>query len=532
MGRQLLYILWGDFLERIRRPSFRITLAILLFGAFFLLPDPESGIATMRVGGHRGLYNSAWVGANVALWAAFFFSIGGFFLVRGSVERDESTGVGQILATTPMTRPAYTLGKWMSNSFFLTVMTLVVLLFATLLQLWRGEVREVELWPLISPFIVIAIPMITTVSSLAIFFDVVPWLRHTLGSVIYFFLWMMGVVGLTQGDSPGGFFSPSTDLLGVQAAQKSMLAALHATVPTAPSGWSMGGISRLDPGNVFTWPGFDWTAAEVASHLWWILIAVGIALCATLPFRRFDPTRERAWHRSTARPPVALPEPQPELPPPVRQLTPLQRAGSTWGGLSLFGVTLLAEVRMMQRGTPLWWYLAAGGCIAGSLGLPLTEARQFLLPLTWALLIFRLAETGSRAELYRTAELTFSAPYPIHRQLPATYVGSVILTMVLGTGFAIRFWFGSDWGSLLVGLVGALFVPALALALGVWTGGTRAFELVYLLLLYASLNSGPAGDFLGRLPDAAAAGAPTIYGLCTVALLIAAATGRHFRLKS
>jgi hypothetical protein len=39
----------------------------------------------------------------------------GFFVIKNAVERDRRTGVGQILATTPISKLQYTLGKTLSN---------------------------------------------------------------------------------------------------------------------------------------------------------------------------------------------------------------------------------------------------------------------------------------------------------------------------------------------------------------------------------------------------------------------------------
>jgi hypothetical protein len=48
--------------------------------------------------GYRGLYNSAWIGALMAVCCSIFFSLAGFYVVKNSVQRDVDTRVGQILA--------------------------------------------------------------------------------------------------------------------------------------------------------------------------------------------------------------------------------------------------------------------------------------------------------------------------------------------------------------------------------------------------------------------------------------------------
>ena len=57
----------------------------------------------------------------VAMLATLFLSLIGFYLVRGTVERDRRTGVGQILAATPLRGATYILGKAASNFVYLTM---------------------------------------------------------------------------------------------------------------------------------------------------------------------------------------------------------------------------------------------------------------------------------------------------------------------------------------------------------------------------------------------------------------------------
>ncbi|HKZ70982.1 MAG TPA: hypothetical protein VJ020_12935, partial [Anaerolineales bacterium] len=47
-------------------------------------------------------------------------------------------------------------------------------------------------------------------------------------------------------------------------------------------------------------------------------------------------------------------------------------------------------------------------------------------------------------------------------------------------------------------LAGALFIPSLALALGVWTSNRKTFEIIYVLLWYMGpINRFAAFDYVG-----------------------------------
>lgn len=111
MRRAFWHLLRADFLERVRRYGFLVT---LLFAAWlgYLV---SIGAVRLWIGNTRGVYDSAWVGALTALVVNTFLSLAGFYVVKNTVERDRQTGVGQILASTPMSKPLYTLGKTASN---------------------------------------------------------------------------------------------------------------------------------------------------------------------------------------------------------------------------------------------------------------------------------------------------------------------------------------------------------------------------------------------------------------------------------
>jgi ABC-type transport system involved in multi-copper enzyme maturation permease subunit len=80
----------------------------------------------------------------------------GFYLVKGSVSRDYETGVGQIMATTPLSRPLYTLGKWFSNFAVLGIMIFILAVVGIFMNLLVG-VAGFDLWALVSPLLLIAL---------------------------------------------------------------------------------------------------------------------------------------------------------------------------------------------------------------------------------------------------------------------------------------------------------------------------------------------------------------------------------------
>ena len=113
-----------------------------------------------------------------------------------------------------------------------------------------------------------------------------------------------------------------------------------------------------------------------------------------------------------------------------------------------------------------------------------------------------LSPLGNREVRDNLQPLAFSSAAPLWRQLPAQWTAGFPVTFLLGSGAALRFLIGGDVAGLLAFLSGACFIPSLALALGVWSGTSKPFEIVYVTLWYLGpLNNVPRIDFIGAQTD-------------------------------
>jgi len=126
----------------------------------------------------------------------------------------------------------------------------------------------------------------------------------------------------------------------------------------------------------------------------------------------------------------------------------------------------------------------------------------------------------------------YSAPAPVWRQLPAVWFAGVAISAVTGSGMALRWWLAGDTAALGSWLVGAMFVPSMALCCGSLTGSSKLFEILYLLLSYAGpFNSVPALDYMGATEEAVRTGMAWNY-LAEAGLLMAVAVvARQVRLR-
>ena len=198
--------------------------------------------------------------------------------------------------------------------------------------------------------------------------------------------------------------------------------------------------------------------------------------------------------------------------------------------LGILARLLAAEFLLLAKGRSLAWYLVAVGLIVACLLAPVDAVQRWLLPLAWLWPLPLWSEMGARDTLHRTRELLFSAPAPVLRQLPATWLAGVALALVTGSGALARL--ASEPG-LLPGLVaGTLFIPSLALLLGVASGSGRAFQVAWMLLWYlGAMNGVPAFDVVGATAAGIATGAPWAYAIAGLGLAALAAAARWHQVR-
>ena len=186
-ARIIYHLARADFLERVRRYSFLVMLALVVLLGY----QTAIGNVRLQLGVYRGEFNSAWIGALMSIISTFFIGWFGFYLVKGSVARDKETGVGQIMATTPMTRPAYMLGKWLSNFAVLMTMIVILAVFGLVIQALSGESTQLNVGAYLSPFVFIVTPVMALVAAFAVLFEAIPFLSGGFGNIVYFFAFVM-----------------------------------------------------------------------------------------------------------------------------------------------------------------------------------------------------------------------------------------------------------------------------------------------------------------------------------------------------
>jgi hypothetical protein len=514
--RILYHLALADFYERVRRYSFLLILvAVITMGVLVnngtLLIYLRSGDLNPLSPSFRGVFNSAWIGTMTVLLVNFFLSLFGFYLVKDCIERDIRTGVGQIIATTPVRKATYLLGKWISNCLVLFVLVVILAAAAAIMVLLKRE-AVLDLGALLMPFLAVGLPYMAVTAALAVVFETVPWLRGAMGNAVYFFLWIF----ISIYWSLGGMDLPLLkDPIGLDVFRASLHAGASAAFPNeAIGGLGVGSTMSDLQFKIFNWPGLGWSPGIVCERWAWALFGLGLILLSAVWFARFDPSKEgsrrtRAKSEEVKEGKLAMMQkkaPRITLP----NLSPLV---SKLAQVNPFLGVLFAELRMLLNGHRWWWWTVTVGLNIAIFIVPISTVKQYLLPVAWLWPLAIWSEMGNRERKENTFQMVFSSSRPVRRQLPAAWLAGVLATALFGIAGAVLFLSSGDLPSL-AGWVGAvIFIPSLALALGVFSSGSRVFEVIYLILWYMGpFQKMPRMDFI--------TGAPQVYLLAAVGLLL------------
>ncbi|MEI7982711.1 MAG: hypothetical protein WCI71_13750 [Bacteroidota bacterium] len=506
----------ADFLQRIRSYYFLIAILVCVFIIYSFVPPVDGAYRMVSLGNYRGFYNSAWIGSMVAMCVPFFALIG-FYVVSDAVKRDFDTGVGQIIATTRITRMEYFTGKLISNFVVLLLMLLVIACMTIIMFFVRGETGRLELGKLLFPLLILTLPTMFIIASLALIMDSLTVFRRGVVNIAWFFLWIFII--------SNSILSPVLDVFGANAG----IIDIKNSIMASKSDWNGQygtGILISDSISkcmVFEWEGMTWTGWIFLQRIFWVAISFGLVWLVSFRFNRFDSSDIREKKHKSPWFMKKKDERMEDQMIPVKvnyHDLPLPKTGFSLTGL------VRAELLLMFRGKATLWLIAIACLFIASVFVPLGFAHKYVLPLLWFLQILNLSKLGSREITHRCNEYIFSAAFPLRRQLPATFAAAVAVLVVIATPVMMRELLAGNLRGVCAIATGALFVPSFALASGILTGGSKLFEVIFTILVYGILNGIPYVDFMGAIPGSWSMGIAHYFLLISMILFFLAFSGR------
>jgi hypothetical protein len=491
---------------RMRSAATPIALVAFFAAAFFWIPDPQGHAASLTwdlPGGRvqAPLYSAGYVGFALAILSGVILAMSGFYLVAGSVRRDRERGIGAILAATPLSKAAYLGGKFAAHFAYLLVLDVLALGAGVVAFVWYGTGTFTPV-SFAVPYLLLTVPAMAACASLAVLFDVAPVLRSRGGLVLWFFVFLFGLVwvpmklaGMDMDASPHpvAMRRPIFDPAGLATAEW----LVRQTVPADAYSVSSGHIVRSEPIERVPWKGVAITPGLVALRAFNLLLALLPLLPAIALFDRFDPARSRRRVRKPgvfarlagrlrSRGPAEAVVDGDRTPRAAVALSPVAPLPSA-------KAAILAEARLVwESASFVKWPLAAAAILAGLLPGNFAQA-AFLL-----LLVPVISEAAARERLAGTSALVFSQP-SVPRSPVLWKTASVgLVVLALGAPLTVRCLLVSPIRGLAC-LGGLAAVAALSVAMGSLSGGGKLFTGLYLVVWYLGLSNLAAADFTAAL---------------------------------
>lgn len=493
VSRAILAQAGVDVRLRMRSPATAFAVAGVGVGAVLWIPNPSGHAASLSWQGADGTIFSSVYSSRYLSWATAILggilSIVGFYLVAGSIRRDRERGVGAILAATPVSGPAYLVGKFAGHLAYLGAVSLLAVGagFVAFARWGAGTLHPLDFAVTWALFVV---PAASLTAALAVFFDVTPGLRGRVGLVLWFFAFPLIAIAFTPRGSEGRLDRlPPIDPFGMMTLHR----LVEVSMPQATA-VSTGLIVHGKPITRVAWSGVTLTPAVVRQRFLSLLACLVPLAASTLFFDRFDPARARRFRRvgrGRATTPATAFETLPDAPVfvPGRDASPRPSAARS----------ILAEARLTWDASSLLkWPLLASALVP-----PFLPASAFPLGAAAFLLLLALtiADVPSREEQSGTRSLVFSQPgVPLS---PVLWKTGALVTFVFVLSIpclAAAFMRGT--GALF--LSGILFTALAATGWGTLSGGGKLFLALYSALWYFAVNRLPYADFTGGLAEPSA----------------------------
>ncbi len=483
--KALLSIIYLDYLKRIRSYSFLVTLCLSTAIAASFIPQPEASYSTVNVGGYTGFYNAAWIGTVTALMTSIFLSMFGFYLINGAIKTDRESGVGQIIASTPVGNFQYLFSKVLSNFLILFTIVLAVFAMSIMLFFFYDAGYPLDIGQFIKPYLLITIPALFFISVLAVVFEVLFKQYGVIQNIGFFFLFIALSSTAILDTTIVNF-----DIFNGKIASDQIIAAAEqaGSVPEN-SGLNIGfSLNQGQKGKKFLFEGTSFTNGFIISRLILVLISIiGVVLITPL-FQRF---RQSHIGRKKENKKASLETDSIS----GMRLESLSVPETDFGIMPILKTEFLLLVRSGKK----WlWLLNLTGVVLLAI-LPLSIAHQFVLPILWFLQVGRISQLSSKEQAHKVHYFTWFSFKAMYRITCTQIIAALILMISLAVPLLLRYAFQLNLAAVGMVCLGAFTVVTFAFVLGILTKGKKLFEVLFFLVTYINVNGMSAFDYFGAM---------------------------------
>jgi hypothetical protein len=480
-------IIKADYLQRTRSNIFLATLMVSIYVAYSFVPSADAAYATVRIGNFVGFSNAAWIGHVTAIMASTFMWFIGFYIINNGIRRDEESGVGQIIAATSISNFFYLLAKSLSSFMVLLTITIIIVLMALGLVIVRGSEYHFDVLQFILPFLYATIPSLFFLSALAVFFEIVFGKRTNLSNISFFFLFSAILVYIFEFTNP---LVQWVDVLGVKHLLTEIAGIVNGGISDIHQDFSVGyNFGSKRELHYFLFEGTNFNLSYLACRLFWVAMAFVLLWISSKMFRRFD---TKTFSLPSLKSQNHIPDKQ-ASPPGDITLSSLPKVSSDFNIAPL----IKAEIIMLLRKGPLWFWLINLGLFISLFFIPLSKAHWIALPIVWFLQINRWADIATKEKYYGTSNFVYASSKPLGRLMTAQILAGTITALAFAFPVLLRYSLAGEFEFIPGIVLGAMILIGFSICSGILTGGKRLFEIFFFMLTYAVIENVPQADYFG-----------------------------------
>lgn len=461
---------------RMRARRWTSLLAVFLMAALCwnIIADPVGGSSMIVINNARVLYTSSALATGSASLLSMIMLFVGFFLVRGRVADDIRTGIGSLIAASPVSNAVFLSSRWIGGVLYFMLLVFAGMLSVIVLQLVRGE-PGIDIWAYLQTYLLIFLPLAFYVVSLALLFDSVPFLMGKLGDVLFFILWVAQmslitkVMSLATGESSAWFMLDFCGLVTNIVNLQAQLGTKH---------FSLGG-SHFDASMIpIVFPASIWTIKTIVLRFACAILALLPLLLAFPLFHRFSPDRVKQSQSRKRRSPIEVLNdwcrPLARVGQPMLKLANLQP--------SVIG-QVVADVALALISAPVFVL-----CLLVLNGFALFGSNQILLTtvpfavMAWGILIVDISTRDFQAGI---ESMTAVVRGGVERRYLRQVCACLMLALMFGGVSIVRIGLVDGFSALMLGS-GFVAASALACAAGRITRTSRPFLSAFLFWLYVA----------------------------------------------
>ncbi|MRW90601.1 hypothetical protein GJ699_11440 [Duganella sp. FT80W] len=461
---------------RMRRGGTLAAVLALIVLTWLMVGDPSRGQAMIVSDDARVAYTSSALAIGSAALTGLFFGLAGFYLARGRMGEDVRSGLGAVMAATPLGSATFLLARWLGNVAYLCGLLLIFLATMLVLHGLRGE-GPVRLGVYLQTYALVLLPLVLFTASMVLLFEAWSPLMGKGGDVLYFVLSMAQLSAGAVATAGHSGWTPwlLLDFSGIGA----VIGAVQRVLPS--QGLVIGG-GEFDPARAaLLLPDGLWSVQTVATRIGCALIAVLPLLLALPLFHRFSPDRVKARAAGQGWSPLALLNRW--LRPCARLARPLLPLAARVPGVGGQALALLALVLLSNPAASLTaLVLLALGCGVADAALgPLLIAAM----LVWGVLV---SEISVRDGQHDVDALNAAAPGGRLRAYVAQWLASCLLALLFTAPVLLRWLLHAPLRAAAL-VCGVWALAAAAGVLGGLTRTSRAFLALFLFAMYVATQA-------------------------------------------